>query len=320
MTFGYNPLHDPPQATTVWTPVELTDPALALDDAPRVVARLQSAEHGRAMLSRLAIGDRSALRESGIISRTAYDTQVHEWGLGRQTATGMYFLVAGGPSMVNWDAPRLQGYEAVAHSHPAEPIDRSELVANQLTPRVNAALQEWTSGMYSSMSISFMPGGLWHLFPSNQDLIASYVAGQPLEQVYLPYVLTQDGWLSWAPGAAGAPLMVEYGPVRAALKPNAEHLVSAGTVDLTNPASMKVMEGNCLQYLYAPLRFVTVGGDRTLPVSQVHTGVLQVDALKGPKATDPQNAWYRAQQPQNTVLRTRAEVIEFIIRVKKTKL
>jgi hypothetical protein len=302
--FHYNPLYESAQGQQVpWTPVELTDAALALDDAPRIVARLQGAEHGHAMLGRLAIGDRTALSESGIVCRRAYDTQAHEWGLGLHPASGVYYLVTGGPNMVAWGRPSVGGLVGIAHSHPRHAIDPVELTKNGLTPNVAVVLGEWVNGMYANMTISVMPGDLWALFPSNQDLMASYATAHPVpERVYLPWRIGPDGWLS---NSTGPTLVVEFGPVRAALRPDAAKTARELVVDPKNDQAVKLAESRCLRYLYAPVSF-------RAGTAVLKTGFLQVDALKGTDRRDPQNAWFRAQLPAPETLLDRAGVERFI--------
>lgn len=299
MTVDYNPFHEPPGGRPVWRPVELTDPAQALDGVPRIVGRLRSATHGHAVLSRLAVGDQSALIESGIVVRRSYDTRRHEWGVGRDRSTGDCYLVAGGPNMTDWECAALYGLEPLAHTHAQHPIDRAEVVRD-LAPTVAGALTEWLTQM-SGVPLGFMPGDLWHLFPSNHDLGAGYLAARnETEVLYTPYRLGPDGWLS----ATGGPTInVQYGPVLARLREDAAAIVRRSAVILNDEKSVRRVEADCLLYYWAP---ITVrAGDKP-----IISGVLQVDPLRGIDGRAPQFAWFRSQAANG--LRSRTQVRIFI--------
>ena len=299
MTVNYNPFQEPPGGRPVWQPVELTDPAQALDGVPRIVGRLQSAAHGHLILSRLAAGDQSALIESGIVIRRSYDTRRHEWGLGRDRSTGECYLIAGGPNMIDWECAALYGLEALAHTHPQHPINRAE-VTRDLAPTVAGALTEWLTQM-SGVPLGFMPGDLWYLFPSNQDLAAGYHGShQDIEVIYTPYRLGPDGWLS---AAAGPAISVQYGPVLARLRDDAAAIVRRSAVILNDEKSVRRVEADCLMYYWAP---ITVrAGDKPIV-----SGVLQVDPLRGIDGRAPQFAWFRYQAANG--LRSRTQVRIFI--------
>ncbi len=291
--------HDDPRyqpgGLPMWQRVELTDPAHALDGAPRIVGRLLSAAHGHAVLGRLAVGDQSALAEAGVVSRRSYDTRRHEWGLGRDRVHGDCYLVAGGPNLIDWDSAALYGLEPLAHTHSEHSINRGE-VTRDLAPTLAAALSEWLTQM-SGVPIGFMPGDLWYLFPSNQDLGAAYLGPhQDAAVVYTPFRLGADGWLS---AATGPTINVQYGPVLARLRDDAADLVRRSAVILNDEKSVRRVEADCLLYFWAP---ITVrAGDRP-----IISGVLQVDPLRGIDGRAPQFAWFRSQAANG--LRSRAQV------------
>ena len=300
--FQYNARHEPPGGARRWAAVELTDPARAADRAPRIVARLHSAAQGHAVLSRLAVGDHSALIESGIVARRTYDTRRHEWGLGRDRAHGDCYLVLGGPNLVDWSHPALRGLEPLAHTHPEHWINRGE-VGRDLAPTIAAALGEWLVQM-SGVPLGFMPGDLWYLFPSNQDLAAAYAQEhQETETVYTPFRLGQDGWLS----AGGGPtLNVQFGPVMARLRDDAAEVVRQVGVDVADESSVRRAEEACLMYLWSPITFRA--GE-----APIVSGVLQVDPVRGIDGRFPQFAWFRPQSPNG--LRSRAQVRMFIANI-----
>lgn len=299
MTVNYNPFHEPPGGRPVWQPVELTDPAQALDGVPRIVGRLHSAAHGHLVLSRLAVGDQSALIESGIVIRRSYDTRRHEWGLGRDRARGDCYLIAGGPNMIEWESAALYGLEPLAHTHPEHPINRAE-VARDLAPTLAGALTEWLTQM-SGVPLGFMPGDLWRVFPSNQDLGAAYLGShQDIEVVYTSYRLGQDGWLS---ATSGQTINVEYGPVLARLRDDAANIVRRSAVILNDEKSVRRVEADCLMYYWAPIT-VRAGN------KPIISGVLQVDPLRGIDGRSPQFAWFRSQAVNG--LRSRTQVRIFI--------
>ncbi len=299
MTVHFNPFRESPGERRPWRGAELTDPLLAADGAPRIVGRLRGADHGHAVLSRLAAGDQSALIEAGVAARRAYDTRRHEWGMGRDRVHGDLFLVAGGPTRVDWSSPVLSGLDPVAHTHAGHPINRGE-VGRDLAPTLAGALNEWLAQM-AGVPIGFMPGDLWYLFPSNQDLGASYRASvQDAEVVHTPYRLGQDGWLS---AASGPTVNIQYGPVLARLRDDAADLARRSGVDPADEASVRRVETDCLVYLWAPM---TVRAGTTPIIS----GVLQVDPVRGIEGRAPQFAWFRPQAPNG--LRSRAQVRFFI--------
>ncbi len=302
MAFQHNPRHEPPGGARRWTAVELTDPARAADGTPRIVARLHSAAHGHAVLSRLAVGDQSALVESGVVARRPYETRLHEWGLGRDRAHGDCYLVAGGPNLVDWSHPALRGLEPLAHTHREHAINRGE-VGRDLAPTIAAALDEWLVQM-SGVPLGFMPGDLWYLFPSNQDLGAAYAQEhQESETVYTPFRLGPDGWLS---AAVGPTVSVRYGPVLGRLRDDAAQTVRRLGVDLDDESSVRRAEEACLMYLWAPITF-------SAGETPIVSGVFQVDPVRGVEGRSPQFAWFRTQAPNG--LRSRAQVRMFIANV-----
>ncbi len=299
MTVNYNPFYEPPGGRPAWQPTELIDPAQALDGVPRIVGRLQSAEHGHLVLSRLAAGDQSALIESGVVIRRAYDTRRHEWGVGRDRSTGDCYLIAGGPNMIDWESAALYGLEPLAHTHAHHPINRAE-VTRDLAPTLAGALNEWLTQM-SGVPLGFMPGDLWYLFPSNHDLNAAYLgARQDTEVIYTPFRLGADGWLS---ASAGPPINVEYGPVLARLRDDAANIVRRSAVILNDEKSVRRVEADCLMYYWAPMTIRA--GNRP-----IIAGVLQVDPLRGVDGRSPQFAWFRSQAVNG--LRSRTQVRIFI--------
>lgn len=293
--YQYDPHYAPPGGRPGWRPVELTDPAHATDGVPRIVGRLKSAAHGHAVLSRLAVGEQSALVEAGVVTRRTYDTRRHEWGLGRDRMTGECYLVAGGPNRIDWESAELYRLEPLAHTHAEHAIIRAE-VTRDLAPTLSGALTEWLTQM-SGVPIGFMPGDLWYLFPSNRDLGAAYLGPhQDTEVIYTSFRLGPDGWLS---AATGPTISVEYGPVLARLRDDAADVVRRSAVILNDEKSVRRVEADCLLYFWAP---ITVrAGDRA-----IISGVLQVDPLRGIDGRAPQFAWFRSQAANG--LRSRAQV------------
>lgn len=299
MESQYNPLREPPGGARGRGSMELDDAARATDGTPRIVTRLRSAAHGHAVLSRLAAGDHSALVECGVPARRQYDTRRHEWGLGRDRVYGDCYLVAGGPNLVDWGHPALRGLEPLAHTHPEHGINRGE-VGRDLAPTLAGALEEWLVQM-AGVPLGFMPGDLWYLFPSNQDLGAAYAQEhRETETIYTPFRLGPDGWLS---AAAGPPVNVRFGPVLARLRDDAADTVRRVGVDLEDESSVRRAEEACLMYLWTPI--IVRAGD-----APIVSGVLQVDPVRGIEGRAPQFAWFRAQSPNG--LRTRAQVRMFI--------
>lgn len=302
MEFQYNPLRKP-SAGAPYRAAESTDSGRAADGAPRIVARLRTAEHGHAALSRLAAGDHSVLIECGVQVRRPYDTRSHEWGMGRDRTRGDCYLIAGGPDLVDWDHPALRGLEPLAHTHSRHAIDRGE-VGRDLAATLAGALNEWLVQM-AGVPLGFMPGDLWYLFPSNRDLAAAYSREhQEIETVYAPFRLGPDGWLSAAP--SGPTVNVRFGPVLARLRDDAADTVRRVGVDLADEASVRRVEEACLMYLWAPI--VVNAGE-----APIVSGVLQIDPVRGIEGRAPQFAWFRAQSPNG--LRSRAQVRLFIANV-----
>lgn len=302
MAFQYNQPHEPPGGARRWAAVELADPAQAADGAPRIIARLRSAVHGHAVLARLAMGDQSALIETGVLARRPYDTRRHEWGMGRDRVHGDCYLIVGGPNLVDWRHPALRGLEPLAHTHAEHSVNRGE-VGRDLAPTVAAALDEWLVQM-SGVPLGFMPGDLWYLFPSNQDLGAAYAQEyQEAETAYTPFRLGPDGWLS---ATAGPTVNVQYGPVLGRLRDDAAEIVRRVGVDLEDESSVRRAEEACLMYLWAPITFRA--GEEPIV-----SGVLQVDPVRGIDGRFPQFAWFRPQSPNG--LRSRAQIRMFIANV-----
>lgn len=302
MEFQYNQLLRASGWVSRRAAAQLTDPTRAADDAPRIVARLRSAEHGHAVLSRLAVGDHSALSECGISFRRPYDTRLHEWGMGRDRTHGDCYLVLAGPTLTDWDHPALHGLEPLAHTQRQHRINRGE-VSRDLAPTLAAALGEWLVQM-AGVPIGFMPGDLWYLFPSNRDLAAAYAQEhQETETVYTPFRLGPDGWLSTT---AGPTVAVRFGPVLARLRDDAAATVRRVGVDAEDESSVRRTEEACLMYLWAPI--VVYAGQ-----APIVSGVLQLDPVRGIEGRAPQFAWFRAQSPNG--LRSRAQVRMFITNV-----
>lgn len=302
MEFQYEPLRKPSAGAPYQAAVELTDPAQAAYDAPRIVTRLRSTAHGHAALSRLAAGDHRVLIECGVTVRRPYDTRLHEWGMGRDRAHRDCYLVAGGRHLIDWDHPALRGLEPLAHTHAQHRIDRAE-VGRDLAPTLAGALDEWLVQM-AGVPLGFMPGDLWYLFPSNQDLAAAYGREQQdTETVYTPFRLGPDGWLSTA---AGPTVNVRYGPVLARLRDDAADTVRRVGVDLADESSVRRVEEACLMYLWTPIT-VNAGA------APIASGVLQIDPVRGIEGRAPQFAWFRAQSPNG--LRSRAQVRLFLANI-----
>lgn len=231
--------------------VVLTDSTQASDTNPRVLARLKDLRQSLDILSRLAIGDQTALADAGIRTQGAYATQAHEWAIGRDRGDrATCYLIAGGPGEVDWSHPALAGLASIAHSHPFAPADRK-----QFAPTAGPFVQTLTTWMTTTpkRAIPLMPDDLWYLFPSNQDLVAGYVGdfGRP-EVVYSPYRLAPGGRLSRTQGDA---VSVKYGPVLATLIPNADTTILGSGADAGTPAGLKAIEASCIQHVWCALEF-----------------------------------------------------------------
>jgi hypothetical protein len=303
MTYQHDPLHEPPTGGGRSGAAQPADSgAAASDDAPRIVAQLRNEAHGHALLARLAAGEQSALADAGVPLRRPYATQRHEWGLGLDREHGAWYLVAGGPNRIDWTRPALRGLDPVAHTHPEHAINRGE-VGRDLAPTLAAALNEWLVQM-AGVPLGFMPGDLWHLFPSNRDLATAYARNhQDPETVYTPFRLGSDGWLS---STVGPVVNVQYGPVLGRLRDDAAEITRRMVIDPHDEASIRRAEESCLLYLWAPITF-------RAGQSPIISGVLQVDPVRGVDGRAPQFAWFRPQSPNG--LRSRAQVRMFLVNV-----
>jgi hypothetical protein len=221
---------------------------------PQPVARLRDAAQGQKLLSRLAVGDESALAEVDLSVPPGYNVQGREWGLGVRGQE--YWLVAGGAAAIEWD--QLPGYRSLAHTHPYEPIDRQAIRASQMMPADNlaATLAAWLRELGDHLTIGVMPGHLAYIFPSNGDLNSGYTDRVTwTEFVYTPFRIGADGWLSTTQGPT---LRVAYGPVVAVLAPDLE-ATAKGTGKLNQYATFEDIEIACVQYFVAPLTFEADG-------------------------------------------------------------
>jgi len=284
------------------TQVVLTSPAQAGDANPRVLARLRDLEQSLDILSRLALGDQTALAAAGVQTQGAYDTQAHEWALGRDRGDRTTcYLIAGGPGEVNWEHPALTGLASIAHSHPFVPTDRKDFVPNT-GPQVLQTLTAGLTPTAGKIIVPTLPGDLWYLFPSNQDLVAGYVGDfERPEVVYSPYRLAPDGRLSRNQGDW---LYVKYGPVLATLMPNADVTIKSSPMDAKSDVGLKAIESSCFQYVWCALEFF-VGRKSVL------RGFMQAAPKYGNKTPLVELAWFQQSGiPANAM--KRSQVLDHI--------
>ncbi|ACU71494.1 hypothetical protein Caci_2576 [Catenulispora acidiphila DSM 44928] len=237
------------------TRVVLIDPAQAVDTNPRVLTRLTGLEQGLKILSRLATGDQSALAEVGVETVGGYDTRAHEWAVGRDRGDRTTcYLIAGGPTQVDWSQPVLKGLVSIAHSHPFVKADRgafrpdaAPLVLQDLT-----AAQSTGKGA-AKLNITLLQNDLGYLFPSNQDLAAAYRGDfERPEVVYSPYRLGPDGRLSLDQGGN---ISVKYGPVLATLTPAVETSVRAASPLPAEELNNQAAESIWINYFWCGVEF-----------------------------------------------------------------
>ncbi|MFL6116063.1 MAG: hypothetical protein ACJ786_32625 [Catenulispora sp.] len=235
--------------------VVLTDPGQADDANPRVLVRLKDLETSLKTLSRLAIGDQRALTDVGVKTTGSYNTQLHEWAIGRDGGDRTTcYLIAGGPSKVDWSHSALRGLESVGHTHPFVPSDRTAFNP-QAAPQVLQALTTPPTAVKTSapkLNITLMQDDLGYLFPSNQDLYAAYRGDfDRSELVYSPYRLAPDGRLSLTEGGN---ISVKYGPVVATLVPVLEASLKAGTSDMGR-LDASFVESKSLGFFWCAVQF-----------------------------------------------------------------
>jgi hypothetical protein len=254
------------------------------------------------LLSRLALGDRTALSACGIDPASEPDIQGHEWGLGQQGSR--FCLVSGAEGEIDWS--KVTGYTAIAHTHPAQAID-SKAIADTLTAgSIGQALKIWadqsSSAPASVRSLNEMPGHLWYLFPSNSDISSGYLAAAAFPQrVYTPFRYGPGGWPS---ATEGPEIVVDYGPGRAVLNEDWAQTV------LANPGlGAEAIEALCIRYFMAAVTFLTVDG-----IVVLHRGVLRcaADSARGAGTYSGSGAWYFDQSYDMKSALTRTNVLKGI--------
>ncbi|GAA2036056.1 hypothetical protein GCM10009839_41090 [Catenulispora yoronensis] len=283
--------------------VVLTDPALADDKNPRVLAKFKNLEHSLDILSRLAMGDQSALTEVGVATTGQYNTQLHEWAIGRDRGNRTdCYLIAGGPGEVNWTHPVLTGLASIGHSHPFAAADRKAFVPNT-GPLVLPTLTTWKATS-AEQAIPMMPGDLWYLFPSNQDVSAAYLGDfERPEVVYSPYRLAPDGRLSRTQGGA---LMVKYGPVKATLSQRADALIKDSAMDANAPGGAAAIESVILSMYWCEVEFFAAN-------KSILTGFMKCPPKRGTQLVE--FAWFHQEGIPATAM-TRSQCHAYIKRVK----
>lgn len=289
------------------TQVVLTSPASASDANPRVLAQLRDLEQSLDILSRLALGDQSALAVAGVQIKDTYDTQAHEWAIGRDRGDRTTcYLIAGGPGQVDWEHPALTGLASIAHSHPFVPTDRKDFTPNT-GPQVLPTLTKGLTTTTGKQIVPALAGDLWYLFPSNQDLVAGYVGDfdRP-EVVYSPYRLAPDGRLSRTQGDW---LYVKYGPVSATLMPKAEDVIRSSPLNAGTDANVKAIESSCFQYVWCEVEFFA--GRKS-----VLRGFMQAAPKYGDKTPVIELAWFQQTGiPANAM--KRSQVLDYIRSLKR---
>lgn len=285
--------------------VVLTDPAQASDANPRVLAKLTDMRQSLGIISQLALGDQTALAQAGVETRGAYDTQAHEWAIGRDRGDPLaYYLIAGGPGEVNWTHAALTGLESVAHSHPFVPGDRSQFVPDA-GPQVVQTLTTWMT-TNAKQPIPLMPDDLWYLFPSNQDLVAGYVGDfKRSEVVYSPYQLAPDGRLSRVDGGG---ISVKYGPVLATLNARADAIIKDSRLDAATDAGVKAIAASCIEHVWCALGFLAGH-------APILTGFMHAAPKNAAKVQLVEFAWFHESAiPANAM--TCSQLHEYIRRLK----
>jgi hypothetical protein len=285
-------------------PPEATNPHAPTDEPPRAIVQFDSEQQGLRILGRLAIGDATALRDCGLEPEGEYDTQVHEWGMGRDR-DGVFWLVRGGRGEINWGS--LPKMTAVAHTHPNDtPFNKQEVIDN-LASWLQQPLQGPLRSLADALNawrddpgyptIGFMPGKMWYLFPSDADLVSAYTAfSKSPEAIYSPYRLGSDGWPSQTDGP---PLGVACGPVRVQLKKTA----AADIVDLLMARkSVEDVENACITLFLAPVMFtsqISQGFLTCPPLAGGMGGTIERTGMVYIRQLDPQiNLWTRHQLQQ----------------------
>lgn len=267
------------QYAGAFVPAVLTDPRQAHDKNPRVLARLTDLEQGLRILSRLAIGDQSALADAGVETTGAYDTQAHEWAIGRDRGDRTTcYLIAGGPSRVDWSQQVLKGLVSIAHSHPFVPSDRTAFTPNAASSVLQALTTvPATARGGSKLNIPLMQDDLGYLFPSNQDLAAAYRGDfERPEVVYSPYRLAPDGRLS---RTEGGNISVKYGPVLATLIPAVETSAASAPPLPGSDLGTEAAESLWINFFWCAVEFFA-------DHRSILTGTMQAAPKRAPKSTD----------------------------------
>lgn len=98
---------------------------------------------------------------------------------------------------------------------------------------------------------------------------------------------------------------MQYGPVTAALRPDAAERVRAMRPDLRFAEEMQDAEAEAIRFLWSPVKFRN--GDIIFG-----SGWMQVDPVRGLSGRAPELAWFRGSGPSEACSRT--EVQAFIRR------
>lgn len=269
---------------------------------PGIISLKMNEPQARDLLSQLATGNRQALDTVGIDQASEPDIQAHEWGLGQQGSS--FVLVSGGEGEIDWS--EVKGYTAIAHSHPAKPIDNKAIADTLNASTIVQALKDWADQSSQTpadaRSLNEMPGNLWYLFPSNSDINSGYLAGPPFPQrVYTPFRYGPGGWISTTEGPE---IVVEYGPCRAQLSKDWAEAAFANRA-----LGVEAAEALVIRYFTAALTFMTVDGSFVL-----HQGILRCSADSARSSSSGSGAWYFSSSYQVENAFTRQQALDAIKR------
>jgi hypothetical protein len=167
----------------------------------------------------------------------SYDPREREWAIGLDQSCGRIVLVMGSGADIDW--PKLPHCQPISHSHP---LDTEFMTGNKPLP-FGLKKDVWDRGVKLEDLIQEMfsqgvpdPSPSWAntmvaLLPSDQDMRANYLTDAGKEVLYTPY-RWNSGTKKMTVARGDAPIVIEFGPVKAALVKGAKRGPGVNDSDL----------------------------------------------------------------------------------------